>query len=127
MNATKKSATNAWLKGALSDKGHTQHDVAVAWGCDDAVVSRFIATGTPELTWDRALALSRLLDKTLEELKIRLAGGIAPGRTRMPNSVSAPAGSREQILSELKNAVERARAALPDARIEVTVSHGEEK
>jgi hypothetical protein len=56
----------------------SKSDLAKAWGCDSAVVSRFIKSGEPKLTWDRAMALSRLLELELEELQTRIAGNIPP-------------------------------------------------
>jgi hypothetical protein len=42
-----------WLVTALADREHTQRDLATAWEVDDAVVSRFIATGKPKATAER--------------------------------------------------------------------------
>lgn len=123
-----KATGHGWLKAALADKGHTQHDVAIAWGCDDAVVSRFINTGTPELTYERMVVLSRMLGIDMNELDLRLREGVEPRkRTRFPNEVSHPQGGRQQVLAELKVAVERARQLLPGERIEVKITRVEEE
>jgi Fe-S cluster assembly ATPase SufC len=116
---------HAWLRDALTDRGHTQHDVAKQWGVDDAVVSRFIKVGEPELTWDRGQVLCRMLSIDFNELNLRLKEGVAM-RAPTPKKVDG-VSSRELVIAELKAAVQKARDALPGSKIEVTISHGEEK
>jgi plasmid maintenance system antidote protein VapI len=117
---------HGWLRDALTDRGHTQHDVAEQWGVDDAVVSRFIRSGDPELTWDRAQVLCRMLGIDLNELNLRLKEGVP---MRAPMAVphkNGSATSREEVLAELRAIVQKARQLLPDTRIEVKITHGEE-
>jgi len=64
-----------WLLGALIDAGFSQRDVAKAWHVDDAVVSRFIATGKPDLTPERQMLLSQMLGMTNDTLLANLYGG----------------------------------------------------
>lgn len=119
-----KAPRHGWLRSALADKGHTQHDVAIAWGCDDAVVSRFINSGTPELTYERMVALSRMLGIDMNELDLRLREGVEPRKRARFQSEATP---REQVLAELKSAVERARQLLPNERIEVKITRVEQE
>lgn len=125
----RKADRHGWLRGALADKGLQQQDVAKRWGVDNAVVSRFIRTGTPELTWDRAMALSEMLGMSLDELRLRLSEGIAP-RRKGAATAGAPAthaGGKDEALAQLREAVAKARTACPDATIDVSISYKREE
>jgi hypothetical protein len=130
-----------WLRDALADKGLRAKDVAKAWGCTDAVVSRFIKLGEPELTWDRAETLSRMLGMDLRELQIRFAEKPLPDAIRhsvpsqaRPNHRDheheqghVPVGA-QAALERLREAVNYARQVLPGYRITVKIElDGEEQ
>jgi hypothetical protein len=63
-----KRENNAWLHDALADRDLLAKDVAEAWCVDDAVVSRFINIGEPELTWSRAHTLCHMLRIDMNDL-----------------------------------------------------------
>lgn len=119
---TKLTGRHEWLKQALAEHGHRQGDVAKAWGVDDAVVSRFIKSGEPELTWDRAQTLSSMLAMTLDELKLRLQEGMPPRaaaaasrRAAAPAPASSPPvadGDAAAAMKDLHAAAHRAIGAL---------------
>jgi len=123
---------HGWLRIALADAGHRQKDVAKAWGCDDAVVSRFIKTGEPDLTWDRAQTLCSMLGMSLDELKLRLAEGLAPRKTTKggssPRSIEAAVKKDTDtvagVLAEIKGQQERLRELIPDAQVDVSIKYG---
>lgn len=134
-----KSKRHAWLVRALMDQGHTQRDLAKEWGIDDAVVTRFIATGKPDLTIERQQVLSRMLGLDHNELILRLTEGLAP-RVKRPSAISkgapppprdngrilppqaAPGSELERLMNELREAAERLRHYLPGMDIDVTFS-----
>jgi plasmid maintenance system antidote protein VapI len=66
---------NRWIKSALMDRDLHQRDLAARWNVTDAVVSRFINSGTPELTWERACVLADMFGLSLDELRDRLSEG----------------------------------------------------
>jgi hypothetical protein len=128
---TSKNDRHLWLRNALADKGLRAKDVASAWGVDDAVVSRFIKTGDPELTWPRAEALCRMLGIDMMQLQVKLSERLsARAAARMvpfaeaPPAAAAPAHepmSRErsehcdeiiQALTHLQAAVDQASRLL---------------
>jgi hypothetical protein len=129
-----KDDRHGWIRAALSERGHMQKDVAMAWGCDDAVVSRFIKTGEPELTWERAQSLALMLGiESLDELKLRLREGIAPRRRapqanevttqrRSSNGDAEPEPVRT-ALDQLKEAVDTVRGLLPAAKVSVSIEY----
>lgn len=118
-------ARHAWLRDALMDRGKLQKDVAKAWGCDEAVVSRFIRTGDPELTFQRAEVLAKMLGIDLMELQTRLAEKPVPASRKEPaRGGTASVATRHEpnsVLAELKETVARAREALPGWRITLTI------
>jgi hypothetical protein len=71
---------HGWLVGALADRGYQQRDLAKAWRVDDAVVSRFISSGKPDLTPERQMILSQMLGMTNDQLLARLYGEISVPR-----------------------------------------------
>jgi hypothetical protein len=90
-----KRKLHGWLIGALADRGYQQRDLAKAWKVDDAVVSRFISSGKPDLTPERQMMLSQMLGMTNDQLLARLYGevsvpGVIPLRPP-PVPVSGPA------------------------------------
>lgn len=102
------------------------------WSCDEAVVSRFIKSGEPQLTFDRALSLSKKLEMSLDELNLRLQEGIAP-RTKaraaqvdpkQPNKVE-PASDVATAMAEANSAVQRLKELLPNAKIVFQINLGE--
>lgn len=71
---------HSWIRGRLLDLGRQATDIAIVWGrlegkkkLDDAVISRFIKTGTPTITLERAVVLAELLQMGLLELTVRLS------------------------------------------------------
>jgi hypothetical protein len=132
---------HGWLRDALSDKGYLQKDLATAWGVDGATPTTFIRSGKPELTFDRALVLAKMLEMPLDELQLRLQEGVPPGRRtaapvipapRPPKAVKAAAegeepGDKETALVALNKAVQHAIQALGVSHIEVVLKYGEAK
>jgi len=121
-----KQKGHSWLKDVLGDQDYMQKDVAKAWGCTDAVVSRFLKTGAPELTWDRALSLSRMLGIPLDELRLRLGERLPMQRgvkSKPPPKHEPEVAAQKDCdaLDNLKRAVDRARRELPDVEIKVSI------
>ena len=120
---------HGWLVGALADAGYQQRDLANAWRVDDAVVSRFISTGKPDLTPERQMLLSQMLGLTNDQLLVRLYGDM-PMRRLIPAQArgSAPSsnsnsGGIEQAHAELKRAIEHLQELMPDATVTVTITY----
>jgi plasmid maintenance system antidote protein VapI len=63
-----KSAKHGWIRDLLRDHDLTQNDLAEAWECTPAVVSRFINAGVPDITFARAIVLSKLVKLSLDDL-----------------------------------------------------------
>jgi predicted transcriptional regulator len=62
-------AKNQWVRDGLERRGYRQKDVAVAWGSQQATVSRFIGgEELQDLQLSKALSLARMLGITVEEL-----------------------------------------------------------
>jgi hypothetical protein len=126
-----------WLRDALADKGLRAKDVAKAWGCTDAVVSRFIKLGEPELTWTRAETLSRMLGMDMRELQIRFAEKPIPDAIPSqapPSQLDYEHEPRKHeldaqaALDAVRAAVKHARQVLPGYRITVKIElDGEEQ
>lgn len=122
-------AKHDWLRAALADKGYRQKDVAKAWGSDDAVISRFIKEGKPELSFDRAQVLARMVGMSLDELKVRLSEGIAPRKAFVPASMPAADEPRtetdsvQEAMSDLHAAAARVRSLLPEANVVVSITY----
>jgi hypothetical protein len=121
---------HGWLTGALQDAGYSQHDLAQAWKVDDAVVSRFISTGKPDLTPERQMMLSKILGLTNDQLLVRLYGDgtTLPARVvRPPGRGSAPStlngGGIEEAHAELKRAIEHLQELMPHATVTVTITY----
>ncbi len=121
-----------WLVTALADRGHSQHDLATAWKVDDAVVSRFIATGKPKATAERIHVLAQMLHMNAGELIARLVEGLPPSSpfSKIPIGVRAensalPRKSVEAALDEAKKAVQRLRELMPDARIHFSIDYSD--
>jgi hypothetical protein len=118
---------HGWLISALADRGYKQSDVARAWGVDDAVVSRFVATGKPDLTIERILILDEMLGVTADELMAGLRDGRMPCRampkTSMPPRGAGPPMGVEAALNEARQAVQRLKELLPDARIHFSIDY----
>lgn len=128
---------HGWLVGALQDAGYSQRDLARAWKIDDAVVSRFISTGKPDLTPERQMLLAQMLKMTNDQLLNRLFGGIQLSGVIRPKEEPAPA-SRLQLIRgdgpeleeaadlvqvEIKKAVDRLQSLLPGATVNITISY----
>jgi hypothetical protein len=120
---------HGWLVGALDDHGLQQRDLARAWKVDDAVVSRFISTGKPDLTPERQMLLSQMLGLTNDQLLIKLYGDM-PMRRVIPMQArgSAPSsnsnsGGIEQAHAELKRAIGRLQELMPEATVTVTITY----
>jgi hypothetical protein len=121
---------HGWLTGALQDAGYSQHDLALAWKVDDAVVSRFISTGKPDLTPERQMMLSTILGLTNDQLLIKLYGDATisrviprPARGPAPSSKSNGGGSIEEAHAELKRAIEHLQELMPHATVTVTITY----
>jgi hypothetical protein len=120
---------HGWLTGALQDAGYSQHDLALAWKVDDAVVSRFISSGKPDLTPERQMMLSKILGLTNDQLLNGLYGDgpkprIIPLRERgaTPSSNSS-GGGIEEAHAELKRAIEHLQELMPHATVTVTITY----
>ena len=62
-------AKNDWIKDGLQRRGYRQKDLAVAWGSQQASVSRFLSgeeLQDPPLS--RAVSLARMLGVSIDEL-----------------------------------------------------------
>lgn len=115
-----------WVKDALMEAGKDQKALAKAWGCGAAPVSRWIKTGEPTLSLERAEITAKLLDMSLDEFRTRLAGGIPPrvgavaravakreaGTITTVASAAAPGGIIGAA-KEMEEAASRAQAMLP--------------
>lgn len=135
-----------WLRDALMDKGLTQRDLAKAWGINEAQVSRYIGHDEPQLTIDRAHALSRMLGTTLDDIYMRAAEKPIP-KQRVVNLMDALKEENARIaetvashvhsasddaqvldngtklaLDDLKSAADKVREALgPGYTVEITI------
>lgn len=127
-----KTKTHGWLTGALADVGYKQCDLAKAWEVDDAVVSRFISSGKPDLTPKRITTLAQMMRMTSDQLLARLNGGGAIGRAvpsePQPRHASTPAtpphsDSIEATLADAQRAVQRLKSLLPGARIHFSINY----
>jgi hypothetical protein len=125
---------HGWLVGALDDAGYQQRDLAKAWRVDDAVVSRFISTGKPDLTPERQMLLAQMLRLTNDQLLARLYGEVSlRGVSRLhprPVPVSAPAPqppvtrmNSDAVEAEIRRAVERLEELLPGAKISIHITY----
>lgn len=66
MNA---KAKNEWVRDGLTRRGYRQKDLAVAWGSQQASVSRFFAgEELQDLPLSKAVSLARMLGITIDEL-----------------------------------------------------------
>ena len=117
-----KGQKHGWLRNSLAEAGHRQKDLAKAWGVDDAVVSRFIATGDPEPGLDRLKVLGRMLNLSLDELSVRMSEGLPPPRAvaavrRQLETQPTQQDGPEPVaaaLAEMKGCARRLRRLLPD-------------
>jgi hypothetical protein len=132
---------HGWLVRALADRGYQQRDLAKAWKVDDAVVSRFISSGKPDLTPERQMMLSQMLGLTNDQLLSRLygemplAGVIAlrppPVPTPAPLPAAPPPRQQPAILTHdngatvdvvIRRCVERLEELLgPDVRVSIHI------
>jgi hypothetical protein len=122
---------HGWLVGALADHGYQQRDLARAWKVDDAVVSRFISSGKPDLTPERQMILSQMLGMTNDQLLVRLYGEVSVRRVvplrPPPVPTPAPAApSREQnhatVDAVIRRCVERLEELLgPGVRVSIHI------
>lgn len=99
-----------WLRDALADHNLRAKDIATAWGVDDAVVSRFISKGEPQLTFDRAQSLARMLGMDLMELQSRMQTRTVPVAA-LKDEVEAPENT-DDVLNILQVAMDEARRRL---------------
>jgi plasmid maintenance system antidote protein VapI len=134
---------NAWLKDALIDAGLRQKDVAKIWHCGPAVISRFIQTGEPRLTYDRLVSLAKLLGMGVEELHLRISSGIAPrggavARQAARRQLEAagvsvqrteePATTLDTAIRELRESANKVQRLLPPGmRVTYKIEEGEQK
>lgn len=60
---------NEWIKSGLQRRGYRQKDLAVAWGSQQASVSRFFGgEELQDLPLSKAVSLARMLGITVDEL-----------------------------------------------------------
>jgi len=125
-----------WLLGALIDAGFSQRDVAKAWHVDDAVVSRFIATGKPDLTPERQMMLSQMLGLTNDQLLGHLYGGglsfserprgvIPPPRLVVEGNDTSPPPriTDEALQKQLQQCVDRLQRLLPGVTVTINLTY----
>jgi len=121
---------HGWLVGALDDAGYQQRDLAKAWRIDDAVVSRFISTGKPDLTPERQMLLAQMLGMTNDQLLAKLYGEMSlPGviQLRVPQPVTPPASQPPEqnhatVDVVIRRCVERLEELLgPDVRVSIHI------
>jgi hypothetical protein len=118
-----------WIRTALMEAGKEQKDLAKAWKCDAAVVSRWVKTGTPRLTIERAGILAGMLNMSREELLTRVEGNLAPQGGTIARAVAArelpaapaPAVALDSVLAVLDAQKEMAAAA---ARVQARLPPG---
>jgi hypothetical protein len=134
-----KSRKYGWVRTALAEAGLMQKDVAKAWGCDVAVISRWIKTGEPKLTWERAQALAEMLGMSIAEFQIRIADGLPPRpgdvarqtARRQPVELPTPtpyekSDTLEWAMAELRKASDRVQSKLPPGfRVVFKIEQGE--
>jgi hypothetical protein len=128
---------HGWLVGVLADRGYQQRDLAKAWRVDDAVVSRFISSGKPDLTPERQMILSQMLGMTNDQLLARLYGEISVPRViplrPPPMPVPAPAaplsGQNDATVDGvIRRCVERLEELLgPDVRVSIHIAYERRK
>jgi len=118
MVTTKK---HGWLVGALADNGYQQRDLAQAWKVDDAVVSRFISSGKPDLTPQRQMLLAQMLRMTNDQLLSRLYGEMRAIPPRPQQHEHAAADDLAAALVNARRAVQRVQELLPDAKVHFSV------
>jgi hypothetical protein len=142
---------HGWLVGALQDAGYQQRDLARAWKVDDAVVSRFITSGKPDLTPERQMMLAQMLGITNDQLLSKLYGDIPvrriiplrpdndqrapalapvppPSQRSMPpqpitNSEGPELELTTDVQREIRRAVDRLQQLLPDAVVNITLTY----
>lgn len=118
---------HGWLTGALLDAGYQQQDLAKAWGCDNAVVSRFITSGKPDLTPERQMILSQILNLTNDELLAKLYGSVV---RRSVSALPLPAQDAgagpvqgDVVQQQIAAFVRSMQQQLPGARVTVSISY----
>jgi hypothetical protein len=123
-----KAKLHGWLVGALAGAGYQQRDLARAWRVDDAVVSRFIGTGKPDLTPERQMMLAQMLGLTNDQLLAQLYGD-PPARTGIPLRPPQPIRpavaltKSDTVEAEIRRAVERLEQLLPGARVSIHITY----
>lgn len=114
-----------WLARALADKKYQQRDLAKAWEVDDAVVTRFLATGKPDLTPERQIKLIQMLGISHDELMKRMFGG-AKAQPKRPEMLGVTnSGSLEGAIREVRSGIERLKRMLPGARIVFRIDYSD--
>lgn len=117
---------HGWLVGALLDAGYQQQDLAKAWGCDNAVVSRFISSGKPDLTPERQMILAQILNLTNDELLAKLYGTIARRAVSALPAHPAPVEGKTNdtaVQDQIEACVRSLQRVLPGAKITVNISY----
>jgi hypothetical protein len=104
---------HGWVRTALMEARKELKDVAKAWGITPGPVTKWIQTGAPRLTIERAGKLAAMLDMSREELLVRLEGGTPPPRLAPAGATSAGGGILGAV-KEMEEAAARARAMLPE-------------
>jgi hypothetical protein len=123
---------HGWLVGALDDAGFQQRDLAKAWKVDDAVVSRFISSGKPDLTPERQMIPSKMLGLTNDQLLAQLYGDLPgprgiPPRPPQPIRPAAALTKSDTVEAEIQRAVERLEELLPGATISIHITYERRK
>jgi hypothetical protein len=121
---------HGWVRTALVEARKELKDVAKAWGITPGPVTKWIQTGAPRLTIERAGKLAAMLDMSREELLVRLEGGTPPPRAgaiaravakrELPAPRLAPIGATGAgggilgAVKQMEEAAARAQAMLPE-------------
>jgi hypothetical protein len=118
------------------DRNLKQRDIAKAWDVNDAVVSRFIRTGEPEMTLARVNSLAKVFKMDVNEVMARLEDVAKPVPARQANSharrPTAPAASGSvsaedgDPLANLYAAIAMIKARMPGLKVTVTITSSED-
>lgn len=87
---------NEWIKDGLNRRGYRQKDLAVAWGSQQASVSRFLGgEELQDMPLSKAMSLARMLGISVEELAkgLGLHGVTVEPTVESTEAPSMPLGS----------------------------------
>jgi|HigsolmetaAR202D_1030399.scaffolds.fasta_scaffold10330_3 Predicted transcription factor, homolog of eukaryotic MBF1 len=84
-------AKHEWIREGLQRRGYRQKDLAVAWGAQQASVSRFISgEELQDLQLSKAVTLARMLGISVDELAKGLGIGTTTAIEPQIESLQAP-------------------------------------